>query len=299
MKRRQFIAASAAFGAVGLPFKTIAQVTLGTGTLTTVSDGTLSLPFNLPENVPSDELAALVDRFSLQDGVATERPLNVTLWQNGDRVVLFDAGSGPVFVDSAGALLENLDAAGVGADAITDVVFTHAHPDHIWGILDDFDEVPFPNAQLWIGQAEYDYWMDPATVESLDEARKFFAVGAQNRLEAITDGLQFFGDGEEVIPGITARLTPGHTPGHMSFVVSGGDGEAMVLGDAITNAHLQFARPDWPSANDHDPAQAGDTRAAPMQELAGSGMMIIGYHLPGDGIGSVQAEGDGYVFVPA
>ena len=67
-------------------------------------------------------------------------------------------------------------------------------------------------------QDEADYWLDPATVETIGEARAAFAVGAKNRLEAIADGLNTFADGDTVIPGIVARATLGHTPGHMSFM---------------------------------------------------------------------------------
>lgn len=266
--------------------------------MTTVSDGTLRLPLSLPTGVPQDELQALVDQFGLIAGQASVRPLNVSLWRSGDRVVLFDAGSGPAFVDSAGALYVNLEAAGVALDAITDVVFTHAHPDHIWGILDDFDELPFHNARLWIGQEEFEAWTDPATFESLDESVQFFAVGAQRRLEAIADNLEFITDGTEFIPGIRAVATFGHTPGHMSFVIRDGGEEALILGDAVTNPHLHFARPLWPSSNDQVPDMAARTRARILSDLSASGMRVVGYHLPGNGIGRVEADGEGYRFVP-
>ncbi|MCG6882354.1 MAG: MBL fold metallo-hydrolase [Silicimonas sp.] len=298
MRRREFMAMSAGLLALGAPLRSIARTSLGGGTLTTISDGTLALPLALPQDVPAAELAELSARFGLEPSATTPRPLNVTLWQSGDRTVLFDAGSGPAFVDTAGALYDNLDAVGVALEQVTDVVFTHAHPDHIWGIIDDFDEIAFPEAQLWIGQSEYDYWTDPATTDSLDETRKFFAVGAARRLEAIAGNLTTFADGDEVLPGITARMTPGHTPGHMSFLVSDGGQRALVLGDAATNGHLNFARPDWPSDSDQDREQAAETRARLFRDLAGEATMLIGYHLPGDGLGRVEAEGDGYRFVP-
>ena len=295
LDRRSFLG-----GAAALPFapRVARALELGSAELITISDGSISLPTSLPGNVPADELAELASRFGLEEGATPARPLNVTLWRNGDRTVLIDAGSGAQFLPSAGELYDNLDAAGVALEDITDVVFTHGHPDHLWGILDDFDEIAFPEAALHIGQAEADYWMDPATVDSLPEARQMFAVGAVRRLEAIADIVQTFGDGDEVVPGLTAVATPGHTPGHMSMLAESGGRSAMVLGDAVVNAHLNFARPGWPSGSDQDPERAARTRAALLGELSDTDTLAIGYHLPGDGIGLVETDGDGYRFVP-
>ena len=273
-------------------------LTLGTADLITVSDGSLVLPLSLPAGVPADELAALTQRFGLTDGEVDPRTLNVSLWRSGGRTVLIDAGSGSQFLPTAGELYDNLDAAGVALDEVTDVVFTHGHPDHLWGILDDFDEIAFPEAALHIGGTEADFWMDPATVDALPEALKIFAVGAARRLEAIADRVQTYTDGDEVVPGLTAVATPGHTPGHMSLRAESGGDSVMILGDAVVNDHLNFARPAWPSGSDHDPETAAATRVRLLGEMADTGMTVIGYHLPGDGIGRVEADGDGFRFVP-
>lgn len=299
LTRRTVLSGAAALSASTLlPLRSIAQIALGDATLTTVSDGSLSLPLALPEGVPAEELAQIADRFDLEEGAAPPRPLNVTLWQSGDRTVLIDAGSGSQFIPSAGELYANLEAAGIALDDITDVVFTHAHPDHLWGILDDFDEIAFPEAQLWIGEAERAYWTDADAFADLPEDRQSFAIGAARRLEAIADRLQTYRDGDSPVPGLTAILTPGHTPGHMSLRADSGGASAVILGDAVTNDHLNFARPGWPSASDQDPETAATTRAALLAELADTAEAVIGYHLPDDGIGRVGRDGDGYRFIP-
>ncbi len=294
LDRRSFLG-----GVAALPLapRMVRALTLGSAELITISDGSISLPTALPAEVPADELAVLAERFGLEEGAAPPRPLNVTLWRNGDRTVLIDAGSGAQFLPTAGELYDNLDAAGVALEDITDVVFTHGHPDHLWGILDDFDEIAFPEADLHIGLVEADYWMDPATVDTLPEDRQMFAVGAARRLEAISDSVKTFGDGDTVLPGLTAVSTPGHTPGHMSLRVESDGEAALVLGDAVVNAHLNFARPGWASGSDQDPERAAETRVRLLAELADTGMLSVGYHLPGDGIGRVEIDGDGYRFV--
>ncbi len=294
LDRRSFIG-----GVAALPFapRVAHAFSMGDAELITISDGSIALPISLPKDKPGEELAALTSRFGISEGDAPARPLNVTLWRNGDRTVLVDAGSGTQFLPTAGELFENLDAAGVAPEDITDVVFTHGHPDHLWGILDDFDEIAFPNAALHMGQAELDYWMDPATVESLPENRQMFAVGATRRLEAMVDNLSTFNDGDEVVPGLTAVATPGHTPGHVSFLAEKGGTSAMILGDAVVNAHLNFARPGWLSGGDQNPELAAQTRVGLLAELAKTEMLAIGFHLPGNGIGRVETDQDGYMFV--
>lgn len=294
LNRRSFLG-----GVAALPLapRMVRALTLGSAELITISDGSISLPTALPAGVPAEELAELANRFGLEEGATPARPLNVTLFRTGDRTVLIDAGSGAQFLPTAGELYDNLDAAGVALEDITDVVFTHGHPDHLWGILDDFDEIAFPEAELHIAQAEADYWMDPATVENIPAERQMFAVGAARRLEAIAEGLNTFGDGDTVLPGLTAVLTPGHTPGHMSLRLESDGEAAMVLGDAVVNAHLNFARPGWASGSDQDPERAAETRVRLLAELADTGMLSVGYHLPGDGIGRVEIDGDGYRFV--
>lgn len=294
LNRRSFLG-----GVAALPLapRMVRALTLGSAELITISDGSISLPTALPAGVPAEELAELANRFGLEEGATPARPLNVTLFRTGDRTVLIDAGSGAQFLPTAGELYDNLDATGVALEDITDVVFTHGHPDHLWGILDDFDEIAFPEAELHIAQAEADYWMDPATVENIPAERQMFAVGAARRLEAIADGLNTFGDGDTVLPGLTAVLTPGHTPGHMSLRLESDGEAAMVLGDAVVNAHLNFARPGWASGSDQDPERAAETRVRLLAELADTGMLSVGYHLPGDGIGRVEIDGDGYRFV--
>ena len=142
-------------------------------------------------------------------------------------------------------------------EEITHLVITHAHPDHIWGLLDDFDEPFLPNAQIIMGRAEWDYWMDPNTIDTIGAERQSFAVGAARRLEVIADQVMLIEDGAEVVPGVLAVASPGHTPGHMSYQVQLGGQGVLVTGDAIGNGHVAFERPEFESAADQDSADGG------------------------------------------
>ncbi len=298
MTRRACLAMTASALLLPRAAFTAERLDLGSGELVTLSDGNLTLPADFIFGpAPQEELSTLAAAFDIDLGAPLTPPCNVTLLRMGDRRILFDAGAGPAFQASAGRLWEALDAEGLSPDDITDVIFTHGHPDHLWGVLDDFDEPLFRNAAHRMGRAERDYWIDPETLDTIGEARASFAAGAVRRLGAIEDMLETFEDGDEVVPGVSAILTPGHTPGHMAFEVNAGGESAMVIGDAVGNDHVALARPEWPSGADQDVETGIATRTRLLERLAAEQMPAIGFHMGGGGIGRIEAADEGYRFV--
>lgn len=300
MHRRQVLASLGGFslGSMATGALARAMMQMGPSEVISLSDGNLVLPASFFfEGLPEDELDLILAKHNVPRD-QLEPPCNLTLLRQPDRTVLFDAGAGQGFMPSAGELLHNLDAEGLTADDITHVVFTHGHPDHLWGVLDDFDEPAFPAAQLMMGQAEWDYWTDPDTVNTIGEARASFAVGAARRLAAIEDQVSFFKGGDEILPGIMAHSTPGHTPGHMSFEIRDGANALMVGGDAIGNAHVAFERPDWAHGADQDTEMGAKTRMRLLDQLATDDIALQGFHLPHGGLGRVERANGAYRFVP-
>lgn len=273
------------------------RLEIGDGEILTFTDGTLTLPVvpTFPD-VAKQDLEELLAANGMALDVLTP-DCNVTVLRRGGRTAIFDVGSGSNFVPTAGKLLNNLTDAGIDPVDVTDVVFTHAHPDHLWGVTDDFDELVFPNASYHIGQAEWEFWSSPEALSAMPEDRQTFVVGAQSRFEAIEDRITFIKPGDEVLPGVEAVDTAGHTPGHLSFLVHGGGESVLVAGDAISNAVISFARPEWPTASDQDPQLGGETRAALLDRLAGDKTRLIGYHLPHPGTGMVERKDGTYRFV--
>lgn len=299
LSRRNFLAGSAALSSLCVsPQFAKSEMRLGDASLTTVSDGSLTLPGSfIFEPMPKGQLSDILAEYRISDKTLTPE-CNLALYRDGDKNILFDVGSGPDFMPTAGIIEESLDSLGLGTDDITHVVFTHAHPDHIWGLLDDFDEPLFSEATYFMGRKEWDYWWDPDTVNTIGEARAAFAVGAKRRMEAIEDNVTLFDDGEEILTGISAIETAGHTPGHMSFEVRNGSESSLVIGDAIGNHHVAFHKPDWASGSDQDSEQAIKSRMMLLDRLAAEKMPVVGFHLPNGGIGRVEvAQDGGYRFV--
>jgi len=299
LNRRQF-ALAAAGGALlpaGPSAWASAMLQLTDTRIDVVSDGRLKLPGSfLYAGMPKAELNDILKRHDLSSGEAAP-DCNLTLVRNGTQTILFDAGAGPNFMESAGKLSEALDAISVDPEDVTHVVFTHGHPDHLWGLLDDFDEPLFTNATYFMAEMEMDYWLNPNTVNTIGEARQAFAAGAMRNLKAIEDRITRFRNDEEILPGILARGTPGHTPGHTSFEIRSGNDAVMVVGDAIGNHHIAFERPDWGANSDQDKSMGAKTRQGLLDQIASQKMKMIGYHLPYPGIGYAEKKGAAYRWV--
>jgi len=276
------------------------EIELGDMQITTLNDGFLTQPADFMfAPMPQDALAAYLASRGMERDAPLMPECNVTLVRHDDRVILFDAGSGTTFMPSVGDLPDAMASLGVDPGEVTHVVFTHAHADHLWGVLDDFDEPFFYNARHMMGQAEFDYWNDPGTVGTIAEDRVPMAVGAKRRLDVMGDRMELFGDGAEILPGVAARATFGHSPGHMSFELRSGGASVMVVGDAILNDHTAFAHPDWPIGADSDRETAAAVRRSLLDQLAHDQMTMIGFHLPNGGVGRVERQGDAFTFVPA
>ncbi len=274
-----------------------ASLQLGPKKIETISDGKLVMPGTFShDRMPADQLAPILKKYNISEA-EIHRECNITLVRDQDRVILFDVGAGPNFMPTAGKSLDALEALDLSVDDVTHVVFTHAHPDHLWGLLDDFDDPVYPNATYMIGKKEWDYWMDPKTIDTIGSSRQVFAVGAKSRLEAIEDNITTFSDGEEILPGVAARATFGHTPGHMAFEIRDGSNAAMVLGDAIGDHYVAFERPMWETGSDQDPVLGAKTRAALLDQITQDKMQLIGFHLPNGGMGHCERSQDSYKFI--
>lgn len=275
------------------------KFTLGDAKLTVISDGDFSLPAS---TVGINADPAEVHAFMLRHFMNTERleaHTNHVVIELGDAVVLVDVGSGNRYLETVGNMLTNLEAAGIDYDSITHVVLTHAHPDHVWGIRDDFDEAIFPDAQYFIGEAEHKWWLTPDRINMVDEGLQQLVAGAVNSLNADLLQLIPVQDGYEVAPGITMIDTPGHTHGHMSLRLESNGEQLLVLGDVARNAYIDFERPDWVGTPDMNADLSVATRKRIFDMAAEDRIAVLGYHFPFPGVGHVMREGEAYRFVPA
>ena len=302
LDRRKFLGLASGLIAAGVLPKSVMALAgpygfkQGAYDITVVSDGTLQLPMSLIDKGSSTEdVAKLLGAQAAGDKINFEAsPL---LLKSGSDMILMDTGSGGGFQPTAGKVLESLKAAGVDASAITKVIFTHAHPDHCWGTIGKDGKPLFANASFHMGETEWNFWTNPELESKMPKEMSGMVKGTQGQLGGLKDMIKLFKTGAEVLPGIMALDTAGHTPGHVSFEIGGGDG-LIVTGDAITNPGVFFTHPDWKFAfdADHDTAIANRKK---LLDMASTGKKkMLGYHWPYPGLGMAEKKDGAYVYVP-
>ena len=172
------------------------------------------------------------------------------------------------------------------------MVFTHLHFDHTgWNTVDsdggDRAGKPtpmFPNARHVVQQAEWDYWLSPDAD----------AIGTGDRAAVLDPlleaGLIDFVEGEHVITKQVVTLpTPGHTPGHVSFVLTSGGQSVLLLGDAA-HSPMQVPEPHWCAAADIDQEMARASRRMLFDRSVREGALLASNHFPFPGLGRVVEE---------
>ncbi len=273
---------------------------LGTFEITILSDGSYELPNSLmATNRSRDEVDSYLGANFLPIATRTSY-VNIPLINTGSELILVDVGGGPNWQPTAGRLVDNMKAAGYQPEDVDKVVLTHGHPDHIWGLIDEFDDAPrFPNATYYISEREWSFWITDEAEQRLPEAFKGFAIGAKKHLQPLADTTKRIKPGIEIVPGLVTFATSGHTPGHMSLIVTSEGQSLIVTSDSVTHPYTSFEHPGWWPGTDLEPDVAEETRRRLLDLAATDKAMLLVYHISFPGLGHVARAGDAYRWVPA
>jgi glyoxylase-like metal-dependent hydrolase (beta-lactamase superfamily II) len=217
-------------------------------------------------------------------------PIGCFLVRTGARTILVDAGMGPALRDDGsrrmlvgGQLLLGLRAVGVTPPDVTDVVCTHLHADHCGWLFDPAAAPTFTNADIWLGAHDWDHFVADPDVWMFDHIRQGFRATADHG-----DHLHLLTGDATIAPGVSVTMTPGHTPGHLSVIVSSQGQRALLLGDAIV-CPVQLDEPTWQSIGDVDPELARQVRERLFRELEDPATIGAGAHFPELQFGRVLA----------
>ena len=250
---------------------------------------------NAKEEEVKDALAAAHKDREIFDNTFTPVVLNT-----GGKLVLIDTGTGEAnFAASkgtAGQFTNNLTAAGLSPAAIDTVIISHYHGDHMNGLLKADNTLAFPNAEILVPAKEHAYWMDDGEMSRAPKGRIEGLFKNNRRVFSgdVLKRLRTYEWDKEVVPGVTAFGTPGHSPGHTSLLVSSGSSKVYVQGD-VTHVPYLFARnPGWHAFYDQDAQMAEATRRKTYDMLASEKMMVQGFHYPFPAHAYIEKSGNGY-----
>lgn len=277
------------------------RMALGQATLYLISDGGFDMnPAELFATVPEDQMEE-----AKRSAFLTSRPVpghvNTLLVKEEANLILVDTGCGTNFGGSAGKLPGNLKRAGFDPNEITHVILTHAHPDHLGGLVNKDGQLLFPKAQVVVSRAEHDFWTDSPSLPKARlpaEAVAGMAGIAQRTFTAAKPRLELANPGDRVGNVITLVDAPGHTPGHLALDIESGGESLLYVTDAVHLPALQLANPDWQVLYDADPELAAATRQDLLGRAARDRRLIAGSHLPFPSFGHLVQHEGGYRFVP-
>ena len=266
--------------------------TVGEFTVTAVSDGVLNSNHDVILGLDRAESERLT---GIPYGQPVPLDVNCFLIRHRGKLMLSDAGSGHTMGPTLGKLPQNLRAIGIAPEAIDIILLTHLHPDHSLGLVDEADRAVFPNAEVIVHEIEAAFWLDRAP-QPADSERVTRGTLAQRRVTApYSDRIRRIADGE-VLPGITAILQPGHTPGHTTWMIESGGDRLLLWGDIVHLASVQMTRPDSTLVFDVEPDVARASRQRVLADAADQRLVVAGAHLPGPGFGRIERAGQGFQF---
>ena len=250
-------------------------------------DGTMSVANNgkvFGVGRPTSDVAATLQAA----GLPTDQlslSLQPLLVRSGARTLLFDTGMGEGGLPATGRLQSALRAAGASAGQVTDIFISHAHGDHIGGLLTPAGALAFPNAAIHMSAPEWDGLQANAGQASL--------------AAAIAPKVAPFAPGSAILPGlVTAVPVNGHTPGHSAYEIASGAERLLYIGDSAHHHVISVRRPDWTIQFDRDAPTAEASRRALLQRAADQNLRLYAVHFPYPGVGRVKPQDDGFVWVP-
>jgi glyoxylase-like metal-dependent hydrolase (beta-lactamase superfamily II) len=276
--------------------------TLGEAEVIQVLDGIRAIKF--PEgfitNLSRDQTLAAFAAAYMPDGIF-RNPYCPSIVKSGGKTIVIDTGNGIGAIagtkGEVGHHRANLQAAGIDVNAVDIVLISHIHGDHINGLKNPDGSPAYPKAEIKIGAVEWAYWTDESNMAKTPKSNQ----GNFANVKKVFTGLKPtpFEVGKEVAPGITAIATPGHTPGHTSFVVASGSKRVLVQGDVAFAPGVFVKHPDYQLVFDVQGDLAVQTRKKLYDMAVAEKLPVIGYHFPFGTVSYVEKAGSGYNLVPA
>jgi glyoxylase-like metal-dependent hydrolase (beta-lactamase superfamily II) len=273
---------------------------LGDYQVTALYDGTWYLPIDgkFMRNASGASVNRALEKAFLPPSVL---PITITalMVNTGTKLILIDTGSAGQITDTAGYMNANLAAVGVKPSDIDTILISHFHPDHIDGIRTKDGDKVFTNAEIFVPEPEWSFWMDDGNLSRATGSVHKYFLNARRIFKDIAKEVHQFKPGSEVAPGIVSIPAYGHTPGHTAFAIHSGKASLLVMSDTVRNPYLFARHPDWQPIFDMDGPMAVKARRHTLDRAAADRMFVEAYHFPFPACGHMIKTRGGYEFEPA
>lgn len=291
------VAAMTAEAAPGGSSPQFQRFKIGSYDAVSLKDGALEEPVDGKSFVvdQSNEAVSSVLTAGGAPGDHFEFSIQALLVHAGAHVLLIDTGAGGLFGDIAGKLPASMQAAGEKPESVTDIYISHAHGDHIGGLVNANGALTFPKATIHICAPEWT-WLSGL---SEDEAKNFGLQHVSALVNAVKPKVVTFKPGADLLPGIVKAVElKGHTPGHSGYRIGSGTDSVLAFGDAMHSYVVSVRKPSWHVAFDGDRPLGATTRVALVKDSATSGQRLFSEHFPFPGIGKIVTGTDGPTWQP-
>ncbi len=271
----------------------IVDISIGEIEVIALRDGEAALPADVLLNLSEDDAATIA---ADENNGLSQTNINAHLIRSGDRVMLVDAGARELFGPTCGFLIDALAEAGVSPGDVTDLFFTHLHPDHVAGALTPEGGAVFENAALKVVDAERSFWTD-GSFDAVEVNGADWAGLAQAVLGAYADQVESITSDGELMPGVTVVSIPGHTPGHAGFRVDSGSQSMIHLGDIMHVPVMQLIDPRVATVFDIDGEAALASRIRMLDMVSADQLLCTSGHMLSPKFAHIERASTGYAVV--
>ena len=263
---------------------------IGDFSITAIGDGYASASLDFLTNINQ------MDAINLQKSAGVNDPtsihINTYLIRGRGRTILIDTGAGG-YNQWGGDLQTNLALTGVMPEDIDTILLTHAHADHIGGLVNTFGEAAFPNAELFIHEHELSFWENENNMIRASKHVQANFLFVKNVFAKYRERIRTFIN-NDILPGISSVHLPGHTPGHCGYQIETGNSSLIIWGDMVHFPFIQIAHPNVSIAFDQDPILSAQIRNKLLDIVSTEKLLVACMHLNDLGFAYIEHSGTSY-----